>query len=118
MWPASGEIDIMESRGNVNYPHSAGGGADSFGSALHWGVDYWTNRFPLTQKDYHHSELLSNDFHTYGLYWAEDRLYTYIDDPDNIVLDVDMSEQSMWDKGQFPSNYDHIWESMDQTDFF
>lgn len=25
-WPASGEIDIMESRGNVGYPQSAGGG--------------------------------------------------------------------------------------------
>ena len=25
-WPASGEIDIMESRGNVGYPKSAGGG--------------------------------------------------------------------------------------------
>lgn len=25
-WPASGEIDIMESRGNVGYPASAGGG--------------------------------------------------------------------------------------------
>jgi beta-glucanase (GH16 family) len=41
MWPASGEIDIMESRGNTNYPQSAEGGVESFGSTLHWGVD-WT----------------------------------------------------------------------------
>jgi hypothetical protein len=34
MWPASGEIDIMESRGNLNYPASAGGGVESFGSTL------------------------------------------------------------------------------------
>lgn len=25
-WPASGEIDIMESRGNVGYPKEYGGG--------------------------------------------------------------------------------------------
>jgi beta-glucanase (GH16 family) len=35
-WPASGEIDIMESRGNdVYYP---GGGKDQFSSTLHWGM--------------------------------------------------------------------------------
>jgi Glycosyl hydrolases family 16 len=35
-WPASGEIDIMESRGNpINYPL---GGVDSYSSTLHWGI--------------------------------------------------------------------------------
>lgn len=34
-WPASGEIDLMESRGNSNgYPQ----GVDSFGSTLHYGT--------------------------------------------------------------------------------
>jgi beta-glucanase (GH16 family) len=36
-WPASGEIDIMESRGNQNYDSVIQhGGVDSFGSTLHW----------------------------------------------------------------------------------
>lgn len=47
-WPASGEIDIMESRGNVNYPKEFGGGVESFGSTLHWGTDYFTNRITKT----------------------------------------------------------------------
>ena len=35
-WPASGEIDIMESRGNaMSYPL---GGVDSYSSTLHWGI--------------------------------------------------------------------------------
>jgi hypothetical protein len=35
-WPASGEIDIMESRGNeVGYEM---GGRDIFVSTLHWGM--------------------------------------------------------------------------------
>jgi hypothetical protein len=34
-WPESGEIDIMESRGNgISYPQ---GGIDSYSSTLHWG---------------------------------------------------------------------------------
>ena len=39
-WPASGEIDIMESRGNaINYPL---GGIDSYSSTLHWGIYSFT----------------------------------------------------------------------------
>lgn len=35
-WPESGEIDIMESRGNgISYPL---GGIDSYSSTLHWGI--------------------------------------------------------------------------------
>jgi hypothetical protein len=35
-WPASGEIDISESRGNtVDYPN---GGRDMMLSTLHWGM--------------------------------------------------------------------------------
>lgn len=37
-WPASGEIDIMESRGNA--PGYVAGGHDTFGSTLHWGTNY------------------------------------------------------------------------------
>ena len=37
-WPASGEIDILESRGNdPSYPV---GGHDTFGSTLHWGTNW------------------------------------------------------------------------------
>jgi Glycosyl hydrolases family 16 len=36
VWPRSGEIDIMEGRGN-SYKYSLGG-IDSIGSTLHWGV--------------------------------------------------------------------------------
>ena len=68
----------MESRGNVNYPAASGGGVESFGSTLHWGPDYTQNRYILTHVDYHHSAKLSDEFHTYGLYWSEDRLYTYV----------------------------------------
>lgn len=38
-WPASGEIDIMESRGN-RLDYGGEGGHDSFGSTLHWGPNW------------------------------------------------------------------------------
>lgn len=38
-WPASGEVDIVESRGNKNLKTPAGNtvGADNVGHTLHWG---------------------------------------------------------------------------------
>jgi beta-glucanase (GH16 family) len=107
-WPASGEIDIMESRGNNEaYP---GGGHDHFASTLHWGPNWDQNRYPLTHKDFKHTESLGNAFHTYGLYWNEKGLYTYLDDPSNKVLEVDFTEKSFWDRGTFPASFDNPWK--------
>jgi beta-glucanase (GH16 family) len=77
-WPRSGEIDIAESRSNFgdDYPD----GRDSVISALHWGpvpeVDaFWmtSGKHNLRRTDY------SKGFHTYGLEWNENYLFTYID---------------------------------------
>ena len=108
-WPASGEIDIMESRGNLNYPTANGGGCGSMGSTLHWGPDFFTNRFKLTHKQYDlPSGTFNDEFHVFGLFWDETKLYTYIDTDTNRVLEVDIT-QSFWDKGQFSTNYDNPW---------
>jgi len=109
-WPASGEIDMVESRGNLNYPKEADGGVESFGSTLHWGPDFDGHKYLDTHNVYTHDKPLSDDFHIYGLYWDEERLYTYIDSPSNIVLDVDMKTQSFWERGQFPSKYNNPWQ--------
>lgn len=45
-WPSSGEIDVMESRGND--PSYQFGGCDKFTSTLHWGPSYAFNRYPMT----------------------------------------------------------------------
>ena len=42
--------------------------------------------------------------HTYGLIWTEDRIQTYFDTPENVVLDVDTKTQSFWEKGGFTGN--------------
>ena len=90
-WPASGEIDIMESRGNVGYP---AGGPEKFGSTLHWGSDYFTNQYQKTHVEMNVGE----GFHTFGLYWDDKILYTYLDDDKNRVLTVNHGDQSYWEK--------------------
>jgi hypothetical protein len=57
----------LESRGNdASYPS---GGADTFGSTLHWGLNWDSNKYSKTHKEHKHSASLAEEFHTYGLYW-------------------------------------------------
>jgi hypothetical protein len=89
-WPLSGEINIMESRGNdPSYP---AGGNNIFGSTLHWG-SYWnTDMWSYTYQEYlDNSNTLTSQWHIYGLKWTSTGLYTYIDNDTNRVLTVNMS---------------------------
>jgi hypothetical protein len=67
-WPASGEIDIMESRGND--PSYLPGGRDKFASTLHWGPSWDANAFAQTSRWFTPGGDLSTEFHTYGLVWV------------------------------------------------
>jgi beta-glucanase (GH16 family) len=77
-WPLSGEIDIAEVRGNDgdSYPD----GRNSVGSALHWGTAPQTDVFYKTsgKHDLRRSDY-SDGYHTYGLEWSQNYLYTYLD---------------------------------------
>jgi hypothetical protein len=47
--------------------------------------------------------------HTYGLLWTKDRIQTYIDSPENIVLDYDFTDKTLWEKGAFPEEMNNPW---------
>lgn len=100
-WPMSGEIDIMESRGNA--PGYTSGGYDAIGSTLHWGPYYGQNPFHLTHGDYVASNptSLTDSFHTYGLYWDSTGLYTYIDDDKNKIMTVNWTSTTFYERGNF-----------------
>lgn len=106
-WPKSGEIDIMESKGND--PQSAAGGRDTFLSTLHWGPSsksdaFWrtTSSRNIKRTDY------SKAFHKFGIEWSENYLYTYIDSPLQQVLYVDFRKsKNMWMKGQFENRLEN-----------
>ena len=99
-WPLSGEIDILESRGN-NYTHSQGGN-DIVSSALHWGPNFANDawwRTNVKRKALHTT--FSDKFHTFGLEWSEKYLFTYIDTRLLQVLYTSFN-QPLWQRGSFP----------------
>ncbi|KAI9292786.1 putative glucan binding protein [Neoconidiobolus thromboides FSU 785] len=98
-WPASGEIDIMESRGNgKEYPH---GGVDTVASTLHWGPDWKNNQYNLTTKSYKLKDGTFNDrFHKYSLEWGPTYIRTYVDDTIEL-LNLDLTNTSFWEMGNF-----------------
>jgi len=101
-WPKSGESDIVESRGND--PETYSGGRDTASSALHWGLDFNTDMFlQTTNKRYQRRTDYTKDFHTFGLEWSEDYLYTYIDNRLLQVVSVGFgaSGGNMWARGGF-----------------
>ena len=100
-WPVSGEIDLVESRGNdVSY---APGGRNKFGTTLHLGHRWSNDAYQAATMQYTHPTPLSDDFHTYGLLWTNDSIISYIDDPSNVVLSV--SNQDWWNRVLATENF-------------
>lgn len=102
VWPASGEIDITESRGN-NWTYEQGGN-NIASSALHWGPDHANDAWWRTnvKRPALHTTY-SAGFNTFGLEWSQKYLFTYINSRLLQVLYTNFDE-SLWDRGQFPDS--------------
>ncbi|KAL0947955.1 hypothetical protein HGRIS_010584 [Hohenbuehelia grisea] len=99
-WPLSGEIDIMEARGNgPDYPKQ---GTNYVRASLNWGpmiwlnavaktYGWWTNRFRSYDKD----------FHTYTMEWTEDFIRIYVDTRLHHMLDLRFNVP-FFQRGDFP----------------
>lgn len=98
-WPASGEIDIMESRGN-NYTYAQGGN-NIVSSALHWGPTQAQDAWYRTnvKRNALHTTFSAKE-HVFGLEWSEKYLFTYIDTRLLQVLYTPFV-QDLWTRGQF-----------------
>ena len=70
-WPISGEIDIMEARGNaISYTKQ---GVNYVRSSLNWGPLTWLNEVSKTFGWVtNRSKGYNEDFHTYTLEWSKD----------------------------------------------
>jgi beta-glucanase (GH16 family) len=84
VWPRSGEIDIMESRGN---DPTTRGGRGTVTGALHWGPSTDLDMFDRTighgsirRKDF------SDDFHIFGVEWSPNYIFTYYDNVLKVLL--------------------------------
>lgn len=102
-WPASGEIDIAEVRGNGwQYPL----GNDAMQSSLHWGpsakLDAYWKSYGL--KQLRRGNDFTKEFHTYGLIWTEDYLFTYLDSVLKQVFFMKFEDKPpLWERGGFDS---------------
>lgn len=105
-WPASGEIDIAEARGNNHtYKAGPGGGNDMLTSALHWGPDVKMDSYLQTvdQLSALHS-YFGDKFHVFGVEWTENYIYTYVDSVLLQVLYVPFN-QRFWDQGHYEAGH-------------
>lgn len=100
-WPSSGEIDLIETRGNQEL--SKGGiniGVEQMGSTLHFGpypnLDGW-NATHFTRNTAQGSGF-HKDFHRYQMEWTPDRITFSIDDVETGTV---AAAEGFWNRGKF-----------------
>lgn len=100
-WPLSGEIDIMEARGNDrSYPAQ---GVDTVRASLNWGPLTWLNEGFRTYGFWSARRSTYNqDFHTYTLEWSNKFIRSYVDSRLQFMLDLSFKEP-FFDRGKFPA---------------
>ncbi|XP_072173229.1 beta-1,3-glucan-binding protein-like [Diadema setosum] len=102
-WPASGEIDLVECRGNRQLFDSSGSpvGVSQMGSTMHWGPLWSFNAYPLTHstKTLDGSDTFGTGFHTYALDWTSTNIRFYVDS--ELILTVDPGTEGFWDFADF-----------------
>lgn len=109
-WPRSGEIDLLESRGNRNYWNHEGKhiGVENFGSTLHFGPRWDQNGWSTATFDTRTApgQGYDKDFHKYKLEWTPSHIRVFLDDRQ--VGEI-LVGNGFWRRGGFPG--DNIWAS-------
>lgn len=111
-WPASGEIDVFQSKGNI--PTSrAEKFSDTMRSILHWGT---VKDMDMAFKDNGIFQLFRNwfnqDYYTLGLDWDENGITTWVNNPTKKVMNVNFKnpaiERYVWGTNGASSN---VWST-------
>jgi len=110
-WPASGEIDIMESRGNRKLfnPQGVNIGAEQVSATLHYGPFFPHNGFMNA-----HAEVNSapdagfdRDFHTYAVEWTDQHIKFILDGAE--VKTITPPAGGFWELGEFDNALPNPW---------
>jgi beta-glucanase (GH16 family) len=98
-WPASGEIDIVEARGNLDLQDESGvqKGVNAAASTMHWGPFFPYNGYAQTTGERHSN--YGQTFHTYAVEWDEAAIRLYIDN--ELVVDASPPAGGFWEMGNF-----------------
>ncbi|KAI1782034.1 concanavalin A-like lectin/glucanase [Ganoderma leucocontextum] len=100
-WPRSGEIDIMEARGNgVDYTAQ---GIDYVRGSLNWGPFSWLNGVSKTFGWWtNRRTTFADGFHSYVLEWEASFLRIYVDSRLTYMLNLRFDEP-FFQRGAFPT---------------
>lgn len=110
-WPASGEIDIMESRGNRKLFNPAGTniGSEQISNTLHYGP-YW----PYNGYENAHFEKntpvdqgFDREFHVYGFEWTDQYMKFLVDGAE--IGTITPPAGGFWELGGFPNDVQNPW---------
>lgn len=110
-WPASGEIDLMESRGNKELTSAEGVnvGTQQVSTTLHWAPAVATNQYIRTHFEKNNAAGYDEDFHIYKMVWESNGFEFYIDN--ELVGTITPPEGGFWELGEFAqSGVDNPWE--------
>ncbi|KAJ6629849.1 concanavalin A-like lectin/glucanase domain-containing protein [Mycena sp. CBHHK59/15] len=121
-WPLSGEIDIMEARGNgPSYPKQCvlflcpsllSLGINYVRSSLNWGPATFLNAVAKTYGWWTERRGRYDDaFHTYALEWNEEFIRMYVDSRLHHMFELKLNEP-FWDRGAFPTVVQNGTESV------
>jgi hypothetical protein len=104
IWPASGEIDLMEATGND---------PSVWSSTIHYAPNYPEYAYNLHKQTCQLNGKKTNfhdDFHVYGLVWTEKELYSYIDQDrkENRIMHVEFNQDS-FTRGKFNKTLHNPW---------
>lgn len=106
-WPASGEIDIFESKGNPSRSRKDSLSASML-STLHWGPLPAFDQYKQSHKSYNLFEsTFSKSYQTFGLEWDDKQIRTWRKTRAYGVLTYKFGTQTMWEKGAFPQSLDN-----------
>ena len=107
-WPASGEIDLFESRGNDNLCDKSGGqvGNKHVSSTLHWGPYNAANSFLRTMGTVDMKKgSFADDYHVFSLDWTKDTMHFYVDN--TTIFKFTVPDGGFWKHGEFNKYQPH-----------
>eukprot|EP00916_Digyalum_oweni_P008853 GHVL01014792.1.p1 GENE.GHVL01014792.1~~GHVL01014792.1.p1 ORF type:complete len:450 (+),score=24.77 GHVL01014792.1:43-1392(+) len=106
-WPRSGEIDIMEARGNLHYKTAKQGwqaGAGQEHATIHYGAA-WNNKKSHGGQHTLQGTTFADNFHTYWIDWTADYVKLGVDS--HTLIAFNTPSQGYWHEGNFQGN--NIW---------
>jgi len=107
-WPGSGEIDIVEARGNSRLMLNGDNiGVEQASSTLHWGPYWPLNGYDKTTWSRNTIPGYNAGFHLYEVEWTPDYLAFFLDGAE--LGRIAPPAGGFWELGDFPENIQNPW---------